>query len=224
MIDGGYILQPRCIKYSDIAHAPPHVREIWAWILLEANHTDTNVCKRGQLIRTYKDIQEDLHWMVGYRKETYKKHHCEIAMKWLRKATMITTMKTTRGIVITVINYDKFQDPKNYESYTKATAKTTMKLQPTDTINKNERMKEEIYTSKFLEFWDLYPSRKGKGAAVKAYDKVKSSHSEIITGLKAQLPELKTKDKQYIPHPTTWLNQRRWEDETTQTTSTIRVL
>lgn len=145
-ISGGYILQPRCVKDSDIAHAPPHVREIWFWMLREANHADTNVCRRGQLVRTYSDIQEDLHWMVGWRKETYKKHHCEIAMKWLRKADMITTRKTTRGVLITIVNYDKYQDPANYESYTKTTGKPQRKLQPTDTINKNGIKQEEILT------------------------------------------------------------------------------
>lgn len=139
MIKGGYYIKARCIQESEIAHAPPHAREIWDWILLQANHKDTATCKRGQCIRTYKDIQEGLSWFIGYRKMKYKKHQCENALKWLRKATMITTTKTTRGIVITVCNYDKFQDPKNYECYTKADTKATIKLQPPDTINKNDK-------------------------------------------------------------------------------------
>jgi hypothetical protein len=30
---------------------------------------------------------------------------------------MITAQKTTRGMVVTILNYDKYQDPKNYESH-----------------------------------------------------------------------------------------------------------
>jgi len=137
MIEGGYYIKARKVQESEIAFAPPHVREIWDWILKECNHKEAKGIKRGQCVRSYREIQEGLHWMIGYRKMKYKKHHCENAMKWLKKATMVTTMKTTRGIVITVCNYDYYQDPKNYESYTKADTKATMLPSGTDTINKN---------------------------------------------------------------------------------------
>jgi len=139
MIKGGYYIKARCIQDSDIASAPPHVREIWDWLLKEANHKDNGKINRGQTMRTYSDIQNGLKWFVGYRKMTYKKHHCEIAMRWLAKHGMITTTKTTRGILITVCNYDTYQNPKNYESNNGNSTKDTMKLQPTDTINKNDK-------------------------------------------------------------------------------------
>lgn len=137
-ITGGYYIKSRAIQESDIAHAPPHVREIWDWLLREANHKDTKVCKRGSLVRSYKDIQEGLAWYVGWRKETYSKHQCEIAMKWLKKATMITTRKTTRGIVINIDKYDYYQNPNNYESHKENYTKATRKPQTSDTINKND--------------------------------------------------------------------------------------
>lgn len=135
-------MKARKIQDSAISKAPPHVREIWDWILKECNHKGTNVCKRGQCIRSYRDIIEGLSWYVGWRKMTYSKHHCEIAMKWLKKATMITTKKTTKGILISVVKYDYYQNPSNYESYKRNHTKATRKPQTTDTINKNERMKE----------------------------------------------------------------------------------
>jgi len=138
-IKGGYYIKARCIQDSAIAHAPPHVREIWDWLLKEANHADNGVCRRGQCVRTYRDIQEGLAWYVGYRKNTYKKHQCENAMKWLRKAEMIATTKTTRGIVVTICNYGRYQDPSNYECYTSTDTNATMVLQPPATINKNEK-------------------------------------------------------------------------------------
>jgi hypothetical protein len=110
---------------SDIAHAPPHVREIWHYLIREANHSGKRKhgerLERGQVLTTYEEIIEGLHWMVGWRKERYTKHQCEIAMKFLRKprrnGSMITTRKTTRGLIITVCNYDYYQNPKNYESH-----------------------------------------------------------------------------------------------------------
>ena len=142
-IDGGYYMKARCIQDSEISIMPPYVREIWDWLLKEANHSDNksngSSIKRGQLVRTFKDIQEGLKWMIGWRKMTYKKWQCENAMKFLRERTMITTMKTTRGMLITICNYSLYQDPKNYESNKRADRRTTDPKQTTDTINKNEK-------------------------------------------------------------------------------------
>ena len=142
MIKGGYILQPRKIDDSDIMDSPPHIREIWNYIIRKANFNDNGSIKRGQLFTSYKQIINDLSWNIGYRKESYKKHHCEIAMKVLTKKNMITTTKTTRGLIITICNYEYYQDPKNYECYNETTTKTTRKLHENDTILE-ERKKEK---------------------------------------------------------------------------------
>lgn len=124
-IPGGYYIMARQAKDSDIAHAPPHVREIWHYLIREANHQGKKkygeVLDRGQVLKSYEDIREDLHWMVGWRKQRYSKDQCETAMKFLRKprrnGSMVTTRRTTRGLIITIINYDYYQNPKNYESH-----------------------------------------------------------------------------------------------------------
>jgi len=147
-IKGGYYIKARCIQDSEISIMPPYIREIWDWLLKEANHTDKmsngSSIKRGQLIRTFKDIQEGLKWMIGWRKMTYKKWQCENSMRFLRERTMITTMKTTRGMLITICNYSLYQDPKNYESNNKATTRATVNKQLTDTINKNDKNDKNV--------------------------------------------------------------------------------
>jgi len=145
-IDGGYYIKARCVQESEIATAPPHVREIWDWFLMKANHAPLkrygHVCDRGQLLCTYSDIQEGLHWMVGWRKETYSKHACETTMKYLKKREMVTTRKTTKGMIVTICNYEYFQNPKNYENHTETSRVTTREPQTSDTIDKNKKNKE----------------------------------------------------------------------------------
>lgn len=150
-IPGGYYIKARQIKDSDIAHAPPHVREIWDYLLREANHQGKKkhgfTLERGQLLTTYEDIQEDLHWKVGWRKQKYTKWQCENTMKFLRKprrnGSMITTKKTTRGLIITILNYDYYQNPKNYESHkenhNESHNESHSLPQTPDTIDKNEK-------------------------------------------------------------------------------------
>ena len=138
-ISGGYYMKARKIQESEIAFAPPHVREIWDWLIKEANHEDHGKIKRGQCVRTLGDIAEGLKWFVGYRKETYSKSKCEMATNWLRKRGMIRTTKTTRGLIITICNYEYYQDPKNYETNNENITKPTRNEQPSDNIYKNEK-------------------------------------------------------------------------------------
>lgn len=122
-ICGGFYLKPRKFKTSKIATAPPVCREVWDWLISEANYEDKTssgrLIKRGQCIRTYQDIIDGLKWMVGFRYEYYSKTQIQKALNFLRNERMISTVKTTRGMIITIIKYNKYQSPGNYEAYKK---------------------------------------------------------------------------------------------------------
>lgn len=66
-------------------------------------------------------------------------------------------------------------------------------------------------------FWQEYPRRIAKKAARMAYQKaIKHTPPEdIISGAAtfASYCERFGKEMQYIPHPATWLNGERWEDD-----------
>lgn len=77
---------------------------------------------------------------------------------------------------------------------------------------KEIRMSEEAFVK---YFWSVYPKRQGKAAALKRWDSMKlDEQGELIY---AHLTERVKRDKKwkdgYIPMPTTFLNQKRWEDE-----------
>jgi hypothetical protein len=70
----------------------------------------------------------------------------------------------------------------------------------------------------FAEFWKAYPRREGKGTARKAFNAVigNGTQPEILVSAAARYAShcFRTKTEQkYIAHPTTWLNQERWEDD-----------
>lgn len=161
-IPGGYFIKARKIKDSDIAHCAPVIREVWDWLLMECNHKPYNGINRGQCVRRIADIQDGLHWYVGYRKMTYSKTQCEGALEHLRKTQMITTAKTTRGLIITICNYEFYQNPKNYEDNNEGNKKTTRRQQHPDTIYKNDKNdKNEMLvagadapTNKTFKQWD----------------------------------------------------------------------
>lgn len=88
---------------------------------------------------------------------------------------------------------------------------------------REDKPAENLWKRRFKEFWDAYPNKTGKGAAEKAYLKIKPTqelHETMIRAVRAaSLSRQWKKDGgQFIPNPATWLNQRRWEDEIPQET------
>ena len=67
-------------------------------------------------------------------------------------------------------------------------------------------------------FWEAYPNKKAKGNAEKAWLKLKVNQTLldiILTAIEQhkQSKEWTADGGRYIPHPASWLNARRWEDE-----------
>ena len=69
--------------------------------------------------------------------------------------------------------------------------------------------------SAFDAFWEAYPKKTGKEAARKSFARAKADIGTMLSALEVQKQsEQWTKNNgQFIPNPTTWLNQGRWEDE-----------
>ncbi|PRB01783.1 helix-turn-helix domain-containing protein [Microbacterium sp. MYb64] len=67
----------------------------------------------------------------------------------------------------------------------------------------------------FAEFYLIYPRKVGREAARKAFEKaVKQATPEaVIEGARRFASDPNLPDKQFIPHPATWLNAGRWDDE-----------
>jgi len=180
-IPGGYCLKARCIQNSEIAHTPPYIREIFDWLVKEVNHKDykmtDKVIRRGQCVRDYNDIREGLSWFVGFRKEKYKKWQVAKAVKWLRDRDMIRTQKLTRKMLFTVVNYNYYQDFKNYDlrnenesnaesnydsntdsvakSATKATMKAPREQRGASRINNTTKKNQKEKASNMTPFLDL---------------------------------------------------------------------
>ncbi len=76
----------------------------------------------------------------------------------------------------------------------------------------------------FDRFWAAYPRKVGKEAARKAFAKADVPIDTLLTAIAAQRasPQWRRDDGQYIPHPATWLNQGRWEDEITAPSTPIQ--
>lgn len=78
------------------------------------------------------------------------------------------------------------------------------------------------YSIEFLEFWKIYPPNRGsKPKSFESYQKSRkeTDHATIIAGARNYAAECSRNGTEikFIAHPTTWLNQKRWEvDYTTE--------
>ncbi len=84
---------------------------------------------------------------------------------------------------------------------------------------KQPRKRKELVPWKrdrFEGFWELYPRKTNKQAAIRAWDKLQAS-DELLAEMGAKLLLLikyspDWRDKKYIPHASTFLNNARWND------------
>mgnify|MGYP003667361019 CR=1 FL=1 len=68
----------------------------------------------------------------------------------------------------------------------------------------------------FEQFYKLYPNKKARAYAEKLFKKLSiKDRFDAYTGLINYIKVWKASEteKQFIPHPSTFINQRRWEDE-----------
>lgn len=81
-----------------------------------------------------------------------------------------------------------------------------------------DETEKEIWEEQFEKFYKEYPKKVKKQNVKKWFEKNKPS-SELFSSIMSRLEQFRgskdwLKDNgQYIPYPSTWLNQRRWEDE-----------
>lgn len=68
----------------------------------------------------------------------------------------------------------------------------------------------------FNDFWQIYPRRVAKKAAEKAWKKLTlGEQSKALEAVKQHVKywDEKGTESDFIPHPATWLNQGRYDDE-----------
>lgn len=90
-------------------------------------------------------------------------------------------------------------------------------LLPTRSRSRSKSLDPKIKT-RFDEFWLAYPRKVGKAAAWRKWQSLAPDDAltrDIIQAVQqqAQTPQWQKDEGQFIPHPSTYLNQERWTDE-----------
>jgi hypothetical protein len=134
-IPEGYIMVARKSQKSEIWNKPAWWWKVFCYLLMEVNHKDLET-PRGTKFFQYKSIFNDC---CLHKERTITPHSIDNIVRWMRVSGICTTQKTTRGIRITLCNYDIYQNPDNYKNDTENDSKTTQKRHRNDTINNNDK-------------------------------------------------------------------------------------
>ena len=73
-----------------------------------------------------------------------------------------------------------------------------------------------IVSPSFDEFWAVYPRRAGKQAAAAKWEQLAKKGVDlgaVMAGARRFAADPNLPEVTFIPHPITWLNQGRWEDD-----------
>ena len=133
-------------------------------------------------------------------------------------AGVVWYLSDTPSLGFPKLDNPKLDNPKLEKPSVENQPQSNTKESNTKESNTKESNTKEDSSGMFEVFWKAYPRKEKKQDAKKAFMKLKPSEDlfkAIMAGLENhKKSEQWTRDKgQYIPHPTTWLNGKRWEDE-----------
>lgn len=140
-IEDGYTIWARQTIESNIFfYKSDKWFKIWFYIVNKVFHTEGKLFNRGEALITYEEIM---------KATKASKQQVKDCIHYLEKEHMIESKQTTRGKIRKVVNYEIYQDGKNYKNTNRPPNRPLADHQQTPPyIDKNERMKEQEYIYK----------------------------------------------------------------------------
>lgn len=193
-------------------------REAWVWMIAEASWKPREKrigkvivkLERGQLAHSTRFLSDAWGWSHSRVRRFLER---------LENRHMVCRQSDTGVSVISITNYGTYQ----YSSQASGTV-SAQQRHSSGTNDKKVNKDKKEYIGDFDAFWDAVPKKIGKGGARKAWAAAckKADPAAITDAMKEFAASVAGKDQQFIPHPTTWLNQERWADEAQKDTRTWR--
>jgi hypothetical protein len=200
----------------------PKLWSFWCYCLMKATHQEHDQIighqvihlLPGQFIFGLNQASKDLNQSI----QSIRTH-----INFCSKVEQnLTIQPTNKYSIITIVNWDTYQSKEIIDN-NQTNKQLTNNQQTTNkqlTTNKNVKNKRNIYTVAFESFWTAYPRKEGvsKTKAFDAWKNLNGHTPELIPVIMAALERQKqtiwgSKEEKYIPHPATWLNQKRWEGQ-----------
>lgn len=150
----GWIKLHRKLLESEIWLTKPcSWNKVWIYILSKVNHENNKFFKRGENFFNFTQEIKHIGCDVSY-------DNIREFLRYAKSTTMITTRKTTRGIVIKVNKYAIYQSKDEIKTTTETTSPTTIK--PQQNHNDKQEYKNERSISKDIDDKSSLPTKTNK--------------------------------------------------------------
>lgn len=208
----GYIRLYRCLMEKGWANKPEYVA-VWIYLLMRGNYRETETLldgkvvklKPGQLVTSRRKVSEE----TGVHESKIQR-----ILSLFETEQQIEQLAGAKYRVISIVNWQKYQAVEQVDEQQMNSNRTANEQQMnTDKEVKKLRSKSLVG---FDEFWSEYPRKVGKGNAERAWGKIRDQESTLMAILSTLAWQKKSdqwRESKFIPHPATYLNQRRWEDQ-----------
>jgi hypothetical protein len=196
------------------------------WALMEIMH------EQGGKIKKFPKLYDGLSFEFGIEKDVLSKqieamlHDFELLLQddnYIWSDRVIKNLKEREAKKMLRVDAGKLGGIKSGISrLNRSKMKHCLKQNEANEPKERKGKEKKTYTDDFLAFYSAYPKHIGKEPAWRAWKK-HNGNLPPLADMIYKVNELKNTEDwikengKYIPHPATWLNQKRWEDELTPT-------
>lgn len=220
--DKGYFVKIddsfRDIAAADLCMSPEKIGLILDYLLDKSMLLDGTLFKAVKVL-TSRGIQT--RYQEAVRQRAVKRGICVDGKLWLLNEAETESFIQVRQVEdFSVNNHDKSEKKDSFsteQSLKESKGKESKgNTPPTPSRGRRKASLPKYQPEWFIRFWSLYPRKTNRVQAVKAWDKLKPDLQlckVMDTAIRAQMQTPQWQDPQHIPHPSTWLNGERWNDE-----------
>ena len=130
--NGAFLIARKLLQSNLWAEKPSTWTKIFIYILSNVNHSDNGRFKRGQGFFNFSAEKKFIG--IDITDDVIKKF-----ISFARESGFLSTTRSTRGNVVTVLNYNHYQQLYNYSSTTNGTREAREEHERSTPIHKNER-------------------------------------------------------------------------------------
>jgi Zn-finger nucleic acid-binding protein len=179
---------------------------VWCYLLLNATHKEINVLfkgikitlRPGQLLTGRKSISSKLNISESKIQRILKSFEIE---------HQIEQQTSNQNRLISILSWNDYQVIEH---------QTEQQVNNERTQTRRYKNEKKIDSDLFELFWKSYPRKTAKAVAKKSFDKLQVDGpmlEQILKAIDKQKLSRQWNDVNFIPHASTWLNQKRFEDE-----------
>lgn len=225
MTNPGYVKIYRILLESRVFQNEGLLK-VWIWCMLKASYRERWISLQSgkSIIETQISPGQFIYGRYSAAKELkMPPSTLRNRMTKLKNMGNLDIKEDKHFSVITIMNWSNYQETENIKDSKKDHGRT-MGGPWEDTNKKVKKVEKEYLHSQFDKLYQLYPRKQGKQAALKAWLKnpelSNGLFDTVISALQKQKETIwKDKERQFIPHPASWLNGKRWEDEIPQSST-----